>query len=270
MVLRSFSFGLAALLFLALGFLQGLQVATLINLQAMVIVFGGMALVLTMGFSRDRVSATWRSIRRLFRGDYHSEAERRRLLKEIFRLANLYRLHGPLALERGLKEVEHPFLRYGAMFVAEGYDRWALTHALERELRAREARMRSQVELLRTLMRLAPSLGMAGTVVSLMQVMGRLETMASASSALAVALSSTLYGVLTANLLLLPIAAKLEQRAQEEHETDAMVVEALLAMEATEHPMRIAERFNAYDLYQEYRQGAAAPEMKGSLKPVEA
>ncbi len=269
MILRSFSLGLAGTLFVAIGFLNGVSLSCLINLQAMVIVFGGMALVIALGFPRDRVEATWRSLQKILFSQ-RDKAGKKALLKEIFNLAHTYRIHGPLALERALSHVKHDFLRFGGMFVAEGYNQFALVHALDRELRTRAARRRSQVELLKTLMRLAPSLGMAGTVVSLMQVMGRLDGLVSAGSSLAVALSSTLYGVLVANLVLLPLAAKLEHMAREEQEMDSMVVEALLAMEKAEHPMRIAERFNAYDLYTEFREGAQVQEDSMPAEMVEA
>ncbi len=248
MVLRSVSFGLAGALFMVLGFFNGVKIGSLINFQAMVIVFGGIALVTIVGFSRERVIDTWSAIKKVFSAPRRND--RNHLLQEIFRLASIYRIHGPLALERALDTVENDFLRYGALFVAEGYDEGAFTHALERELYVRNQRALSRISLIKTLMRLAPSLGMAGTVISLMQVMGRLDAISSANTALAVALSSTLYGVLLANLVLLPIAAKLEQMADEEFDTNSMILESLIAIARTEHPMRIAERFNAYHLYQ--------------------
>ncbi len=266
MVLRSFSFGFAGVIFLILGFLNGVRLGSLFNLQAMIIVFGGMLLVAMLGFSRERIKSTWHSIMAIFKGSLCDDEDE--LLMDIFRLASIYRIHGPLALERAVASVKNEFLRYGAIFVAEGYDEWSLANALERELHLRNKEALSQVSLIKTLMRLAPSLGMAGTVISLMQVMGNLDALDAAGPALAVALSSTLYGVLIANLLLLPISAKLEQKAGKEFDTNTMIIEALLAMTRTEHPMKIADRFNAYNLYQKYKetQGAHSP----TIVPVQA
>lgn len=90
---------------------------------------------------------------------------------------------------------------------------------------------------------------MAGTVISLMQVLQDLTHPEHASASPGLALSSTLYGVLLANLLFLPLASKLEEFTRAEAAERSMIIEALRGLQPNEHPLRIAERLNAYELY---------------------
>ena len=198
---------------LVLGLLKGLRPDEILNVQALFIVFGGTSMVLLVGFPQKRVIDTCKAVKKALFLKKHEE-ERDKILKEVLRLARIYRIHGPIALERAAKKIENDFLRFGASLVAEGYDRASLNAALEIEASARHSERISQIRLIKTLTRLTPALGMAGTVVSLMQVMGTLNQPDQAGPALGLALSSTLYGLLLANLLFLPLATKLQELAE--------------------------------------------------------
>ncbi len=251
MVVRSFSFGFGFLILMAFGFLRGLNLSELLNLQSLVIVIGGTILVLWLGYPGDRIRNTWSTVRHLILD--RRKRDTKDVLQEIFRLSTIYRIHGPLALERALDEVKNDFLKFGSMFIIEGYDEWSLTAALERENFLRSNERRAQVGLLKTLMRLTPALGMAGTVISLMQVMQDFTRPELAGPSLGLALSSTLYGIVFANLLFLPLASKLEELANSEFMENSMIIEALRGIQRAEHPFRIAERLNAYDIYCEFK-----------------
>jgi chemotaxis protein MotA len=259
------------------GFLRGLRVSELLNAQSLAIVLGGTVVVLWYGFPTERLRQTAAAVRTaLTRGTPPRTDE---ILSEILELARVYRTHGPLALEKASASAENDFLRFGATLIAEGYKEAALNTALEREGLLRNSERAGQIRVLRTLTRLTPALGMAGTVISLMQVLRDLQQPDQVGASLGLALSSTLYGVLLANLFFLPLASKLEELAQSETIERSMIIEALRGVQAMDHPLRIAERLNAYELYLALRRegdtalaeclktGAMAEEAAGEVTP---
>ncbi len=251
------------------GFLKGLSPSQVINLQSLAIVVGGLCLFALIGFPTSRVKETILAVKEAAGRQFDSDAEFRQLLSEILSLSRIYRLKGPASLEKAAEEVNNPFLRFGATLVAEGYDRWSLLAALNRQKGMLEGQRRSQVRLLSTLVRLAPSLGMAGTVVSLMQVMQDLGS-SQIGPSMTLALSSTLYGILLANLVFLPMASKIEELSRHEAEQCGVVIEAVMGIHEGLHPLRIAERLNAYELYIEMIRdeiAADSSESKGATSP---
>ncbi len=239
--------------FLVVGFLWGVDVSQLLNLQSLVIVIGGLFLVVWLGFPGDRLKATIRSVREAF-GSCGKHVDDASLLADALKLARIYRMHGPVALQKATSKINDGFLRYGAVLVAEGYDRTSLMSSLQREYLKRNDKAASQVQLLQTLSRLAPALGMAGTVISLMQVMQNLGAQNNLGPSLGLALSSTLYGILLANLFFLPATIKLQEYFSKKAASMRMIMDALLGMQKAEHPLRIAERLNSYELYCKLRE----------------
>ncbi|NPA95290.1 MAG: hypothetical protein GXO58_07685 [Thermodesulfobacteria bacterium] len=234
--------------FLFVGFLWGVDVSQLLNIQSLVIVIGGLCMVIWLGFPSDRLKGTVNSVREAF-GSKDLEREGKMLLADALRLAKIYRLHGPVALQKAASKVGDDFLRYGAVLVAEGYDQVSLLNSLQREYIKRNEKGASQIQLLQTMCKLAPALGMAGTVISLMQVMQNLGAEGNLGPSLGLALSSTLYGILLANLFFLPATVKLQQYFSKKAANMRIVMDALLGIQKAEHPLRIAERLNSYDLY---------------------
>ena len=239
--------------FLLFGFFKGISLSQLINFQSIIIVFGGLFLVIWFGFPLEQVRACYRNVARSLKNRFDDGYEAS-LLKEVLFLARVYRTHGPLALEKATARISHDFLRYGAILVAEGYDTISLLSALEREHNILDKRAMAQVKLLKTLAHLSPALGMAGTVVSLMQVMQTLGHNENMGASLGLALSSTLYGILLANLFFLPISLKLQQYFERESSVRMMLADALIGVQQAEHPLRIAEKLNSYELYCKVRE----------------
>lgn len=261
---------LALTIFLGYGFLNGLDSSQLLNLQSLMIVFGGIGLVLWFGFPTEDIGKTWTSVIRAF-SNTPAKDEYHKLMADVLKLARAYRMHGPMALEKTVKHVKNDFLAYGASLVAEGYSKADLYQALEREHRIQSAEDLSQIRILRTLTRLSPALGMAGTVISLMKVMQELGDTDSIGGSLGLALSSTLYGIMMANLLFLPLTLKLEKLAEENSARRMMITEAVMGIHHGEHPLRIAERLNSFDIYCKlnHKKSIRALASKGREKPLQ-
>ncbi len=223
------------------------------------------------GFPCHLISATVRTAKIvLFSKEDEATDRRERLMSEIFSLARIFRTGGPKALEKAAREAaDHPFLARGVSLVAEGYDRWSLLSVLEHQRNREMAKRKGEIGLISTLMRLSPTLGMAGTVVSLMQVMYQLDSGMKMGPSICLALSSTLYGIILANLFLMPLATRMEEHFRKKTIEENMIIEAVMGIGENLHPIRIAERLNACDFYfqQIHNQKKLQEELRESSSP---
>lgn len=264
MFLKSLLFISLVALLVSAALWQGIELGQLFNIESLLIVFGGMAIALRLGFPYQEIKETLTAVKYAM-SKQSSDVDPEKILTDILKAARTYRINGPNALGKAVKSIDNQFLRFGATLVADGYDRWALASALEREDSNLKNERKTQIDILRTLARLAPALGMAGTVISLMQVMQDIQNPGGLTSSIGLALSSTLYGILMANLVFIPFTSKLETLARREASERTMLAEALLDMHQAEHPMRIAEKMNCYDLYCRLKKEEVDPGVEQSI-----
>ncbi len=228
-------------------FFKGVAIQDIFNIQALLLLSAGLMFGICLGWPLSRIKAAISSANKVISQDISTA--KTSMLSELFKVAKHYRLEGPLGLEKVLPEITHPFLKFGAGLVVEGYDETNLKNCLEIENMKAVCDLKSNINLFKSLARLAPALGMAGTVIGLMEAMSHLGNQQALGHALALALSTTLYGLLLAHLLFLPIANKMEEFGAVEGIERSMILDGLLKVLNGEHPLRIAEALDAYDLY---------------------
>lgn len=166
--------------------------------------------------------------------------------QSLSRLAEQARRHGVLALEVEAEQFDDPFLRKGIALVADGVEPAAVRSVLELDLAVAQERHRQAPACFESMAQYAPAFGLVGTLVGLVQMLRGMQDPAQIGPGLAIALLTTLYGVLLANLLFLPVAGKLRARANEALLEQEMALEALQAIAAGEPPSLVAERLGAF------------------------
>ncbi|MCG6553835.1 MAG: MotA/TolQ/ExbB proton channel family protein, partial [Candidatus Magnetominusculus sp. LBB02] len=169
------------------------------------------------------------------------------LMDEILHLARVYRNSGIRALENGLEDIEDDFLKFGANLVINNYNEKTIREIMERQMSARIINQSFSQNALKTLARLMPSLGLAGTVVSLIKMFKDFNSVETLAPLMAVALMSTFYGVVLANLAALPLCAKLKEDSIKSASLMIIAIEGIAAVSNMEHPMRIEQRLNGYE-----------------------
>jgi len=132
-------------------------------------------------------------------------------VRTLLKAAEMVRKEGPLGLEKF--KTNDQFMKTAFALVADGYKTEDLRHVLIIEMEAATARQEEVVNVLEKMAELAPAWGMIGTLIGLVIMLLNLSDPQSLGPAMAVALLTTLYGALWANLILTPSAAKLEERA---------------------------------------------------------
>lgn len=163
----------------------------------------------------------------------------------MMKFAETARREGVLALESKLAEVEDPFLKSSLQLVIDGVDNESVRSILDTELDAIDERHRTQIALWRGFGANAPTLGMLGTVIGLINMLQNLSDPDQLGVGMSMALLTTLYGVLFANLLFLPIAGKLERLHNIELSVKELVIEGTLAIHAGSSPRLLVERLEA-------------------------
>jgi chemotaxis protein MotA len=176
--------------------------------------------------------------------------DRRRLLVARFRdLALIARKDGLVSLDHSHNALPTPFMQRALRHVIDGCEAGQLRDVLENDVRSREAAAHSGAHVLEVAGGYAPTMGILGAVLGLVRAMESLSDPEKLGSGIAVAFVATIYGVGSANLLLLPIAARIRSNAERQQAEDAMIVEGTIALQAGIAP-RTLERMLAAHLPQ--------------------
>jgi chemotaxis protein MotA len=163
----------------------------------------------------------------------------------IVTLADKARKEGLLALEESLKDVEDPFLVKGLTMAVDGTDPEEMREILEGEVAAKKAAAKQTAKFWSDAGAYAPTIGIIGTVMGLVHVLENLAEPEKLGHLIAGAFIATLWGVLSANVFWLPIAARIKRLAELEAARDAVVVEGVLAIQSGSNPRIVAQKLRS-------------------------
>ncbi len=156
------------------------------------------------------------------------------------------RKEGILALETDLKDVDNEFLRKGMQLSIDGLEPQEISDLLETEVDFIRSRHQLGAEVFTTMGTFSPALGMIGTLVGLVQMLQRLDDPSAIGPSMAVALLTTFYGSIMANIVCLPIAGKLRTRSKEEVLTKEMMIRGIISISNGDNPRILEQRLLAF------------------------
>ena len=165
------------------------------------------------------------------------------LISRIVELAGIARKDGMMALEG--QEVPDKFFEKGLQMLVDGADETKLTDQLNREVKAMKARHENSTGVFQAWVDLAPAMGMIGTLIGLVAMLGNMADPKAIGPAMAVALLTTLYGAMIANCIFMPIVTKLEGYSAHELLYREMVVMGLKFISRGESPRNITDQLVA-------------------------
>lgn len=225
-----------------------------ISAQSALIVLGGTLAGTMASFTLDDLKKI-PSLLRIVTQD--NELQSTEIIDVLVNFAERARREGLLALEQDVMEVDDPFLQRGVQLVVDGTDPELVRNILETKLTFLEERHRKGRSIFDTMGQLAPAFGMIGTLIGLIQMLSKLDDPSGLGSGMAVALITTLYGAILANLVFIPLAGKLKVRSEEEVLMKEVMIEGILSIQAGENPRIVEEKLNAF-LSQEGEEEAGA------------
>jgi chemotaxis protein MotA len=168
------------------------------------------------------------------------------LIAQLIELAGVARRDGVLALEQRLQAIEDPFLKRSVGYLVDGVDAAVARDALETEIHAEWEENALCAKVWESAGGFAPTVGILGAVLGLIHVMENLSDPSKLGPGIAVAFVATVYGVGLANLLFLPIAAKLKRKLNLEKERKTLIAEGVLSIQAGLNPRVLEEKLKAY------------------------
>lgn len=214
----------------------GGQVGMFINLPSVLIVVGG---TLAATFVRFSMNEVFGAINVAMKAFFHKSKAPEEIIQEIITLADIARREGLLKLEK--QPIEDPFLKKAVMFCVDGYEAGFIEEVLSKEVQLTLERHELGQKLFKSMGDAAPAFGMTGTLIGLVQMLASLEDPKTIGPAMAVALLTTLYGVILAQLFFLPIADKLEHRSQEEQLIKKLIIEGVIGLQKGLNPRVLKE-----------------------------
>lgn len=233
-----------ALVFLLLAIIIGGAPLAFLNLPAFFIVFGGVGAVTVASFNWSDISAIWPVIQRTVQ--YRHRTPRNAAL-HVLELADYARHNGVLKLDGLAHDSTHnePLLHEGLQHVIDALPVEDVELSMKAHSAARRYRHGQATSLLRRAADVAPAMGLIGTLVGLVQMLGRLDDPAAIGPGMAVALLTTLYGAALGHLVLAPLAAKLERLSAAEALLDEIYILAVASIGRKDNPRRLQLQLNS-------------------------
>ncbi len=223
--------------------LEGGDAAGLLNVPALVLVVFGTWGAALVGTSLRTVASLPAALRSALTSDTLDAVE---VIAAMTKYARIARRHGVLGLEKAVSRVENQFIRKGLELVVDGTQSMTVREVLETEVATMRERHKAGEAIFTSMGGFSPTLGIIGTVLGLINMLTKLDEPSKMGHAIAAAFMATFYGVALANLLYLPIAAKMRSRTVHEVLTYEMVIEGILAIQAGENPRSVESRMLAY------------------------
>ena len=164
----------------------------------------------------------------------------------VVKLAERARREGLLALEDAIKDVEDPFLKKGLELAIDGTDPEELREILEAEIEAKRAADKVGAKVFNDMGGYAPTIGIIGTVLGLIHVLENLDKPETLGHSIAAAFVATLWGVLTANVMWLPLGKKVQRVSDLECKQMELAVEGVMAIQAGANPRIVAQKLRSH------------------------
>ncbi len=236
-------FAIAFGAYFAAMFLNGDNPANLINVPSLVMVIGGGFGVVILAHPLKMVMSIPTLLGQTFKGlatDPKVEIDR------FVELADQARREGLLSLEEKIDSIDNEFVKKGIMLVVDGVDPAVVRDIMEIDNDLMSRRHKDGAAVIDMLGSVSPAMGMLGTVTGLVGVLGNLSDASSLGPSVAVAFLTTLYGVVLANFLYIPLANKLKQKDRDEMIAREIIVEGILAIQAGENPRIVRDKLESF------------------------
>ncbi len=213
-----------------------------IDIPAMLIVLGGTFLVSSISFS---VAEVIQAQRVMAQAVLYHVIEPDDAARQVLNLADHARKNGILAIQNTLKDLKkQPFLFRAASMVIDGMPPEQVESILMREADAIRQRHIRSAGVLRRAGEVAPAMGLIGTLVGLVQMLGNLEDPSTIGPSMAIALLTTFYGAVLANMLFLPLANKLDRNSEAESMINQIYAIGIASISRQENPRRLEVEIN--------------------------
>ncbi|MBI5575351.1 MAG: flagellar motor protein [Deltaproteobacteria bacterium] len=224
--------------------IEGGAPGSIVEGTAAAIVLGGTAGATLLSFPLSDVRRAVASLRIVFRSAPSDDPDA--LIRRIVAFSEIGRRQGLMTLEKEVQTVQDDFFRRALRLSIDGMSPKMLRETMERENATYEGEMRRVAKVYETAGGFAPTIGILGAVLGLIHVMENLSDPSKLGAGIAVAFVATIYGVGSANLILLPLSKKLNHRINDELWLREMILEGVSGIQSGVNPYYLGEKLKAF------------------------
>lgn len=245
---------MAALLGLFAGFgsmilgyiLSGGQLSGLIDYTSIIIVIGGTIGAVILSYPLKTIKKTGTLLKITF--SKPKGMEMHELISYFKDISIKTRKNGLLSLDESISSDNNidPFIKKGLQLVVDGVEPQTVKDVLEAEAYMISERHSQGISMFESAGGYAPTMGIIGTVMHLVEIMGGLEEASTLGPKIGAAFLATLYGIWTANLLYLPIGSRLKAINKDEEQKNEMIIEAIVSIQGGLNPNTLVEKLKSY------------------------
>ncbi len=226
-----------------ISIIMGSGLGLFINIPSLMIVVGGTLGATMVRHPLGEVIGMIKVVKNVFFAKTWSPEE---VVDKFLDFADKSRKEGILALESELPNLDDSFLIKGLQLAIDGAEPDAIREILETEIDYLQERHQAGAEILDTMGTFFPAMGMIGTLIGLVQMLQTMEDPSTIGPAMAVALLTTFYGAVGANLVCLPMAGKLRTRSKEETLIKEMIIAGVIGLANGENPRLLEQKLHAF------------------------
>ncbi len=227
-----------------LGIIQGRNPMYLFaDMPSLIIVIGGSFAGMIAMSPMSRITGLGKYFKVFLNTQTYNKDE---LISQLVAFSESARKEGLLSLDDALNDVEDDFLRGGMRLVVDGSDPDVIKSVLYSDLDKLEVRHQKGIDFFGNWGALGPAFGMIGTLIGLIGMMANLEDVSSVGKNMGVALITTFYGSILANLFLIPVQKKLIDKHQDEVLVREIMIEGILSIQAGDNPRILEQKLYTY------------------------
>ncbi|MCX7748873.1 MAG: flagellar motor protein [Clostridia bacterium] len=239
--------------------LEGGSLGSLVAPSPLFIVIGGTIGCMLLAFPLPELKKLIGSLKTIFTSKNYNEIE---IINKLAELSEKARKDGLLSLEQDAQNNDNPLIRKGLALVVDGIETEVIKDILIREAELHESIHESGAKMLEAAGGFSPTMGVLGTVMGMIVILGNMEDPGELGHKIAVAFIATMLGVGLANLIYLPMAARIKTKAERDKMISDLIIEGLLSIQAGENPRIIKEKLNLALLEKMYKKGGSKQDSK--------
>ncbi|WP_026376959.1 flagellar motor protein PomA [Aestuariibacter salexigens] len=222
---------LGAIGFIVMAMILGGDIGMFVNVPSILIVFGGTLFVVLSYYTLGQFFGAGKIAAKAFMFKIESPED---LIQKIVEMADAARKGGFLALEEA--EIENAFMQKGVDMLVDGHDIDVVRETLAKDIAMTTERHEFGASIFKGMGDVAPAMGMIGTLIGLVAMLSNMDDPKAIGPAMAVALLTTLYGAFFANVICIPVALKLGNRAEEEKLNQKLVLDGIVGIADGQNP----------------------------------
>ncbi|MFA5902585.1 MAG: MotA/TolQ/ExbB proton channel family protein [Desulfobacula sp.] len=221
----------------------GGNIMSFVDIPSMVIVFGGCVASSMIAFPLADFLSVFKTSAKVFVFKIQSAEE---IIYSLVEISNKARKGGLLSIENDIPTTSDPYLAHALQMTVDGVKTSDIAAIMQKKMSLTKKNLETGVKIFQGMGSFGPAYGMIGTLIGLVQMLANLDDPSSIGPAMAVAMITTFYGAILANLVFLPMAEKLSGRNEEEITNMNIIFEGVISIREGEHPKLMEDKLRIY------------------------